>query len=249
MRINASPVLTLAAAWLLAGCAGIGGDASLTPSAELHSPSASLDGEKDSADSDSDSGSNLESGGEGDSDSDSDANNLSEATRIKVAAVLTIVPADKNQPGRRVRLIWERVFENQQQEGGDVLQARDIVEIKNPFGNTQARLENDSGGLQISIAGRAADGGETRRLLAMLPPPEALGYWLLGASEPGHSTREIFIPGAPGAGRIVQHGWEVIYEERDDEGRPRRIVLRPEDSSAAAAVDEATLKITQWLAP
>ena len=230
MRINASPALTLAAAWLLAGCAGIGGDASLTPSAELHSPSASLDGEKESA------------------DSDSDSNNLSEATRIKVAAVLTIVPADKNQPGRRVRLIWERVFENQQQEGGDVLQARDIVEIKNPFGNTQARLENDSGGLQISIAGRAADGGETRRLLAMLPPPEALGYWLLGASEPGHSTREIFIPGAPGAGRIVQHGWEVIYEERDDEGRPRRIVLRPEDSSAAA-VDEATLKITQWLAP
>ncbi|MGU9951780.1 MAG: lipoprotein insertase outer membrane protein LolB [Gammaproteobacteria bacterium WSBS_2016_MAG_OTU1] len=167
-----------------------------------------------------------------------------ETLHIKVVAILTAVPGGGERT-RKVRLTWERIFADDE--------VYDIVEIKNPLGNTHARLENSKDSMEIFIAGKpAAATPEVQQLLKALPPPQAMGYWLLGASDPNHSTHEIFTPGIVGVEKIIQHGWEITYQKRDSTGRPQRIHLRPVANSQSLSSDtppdaEATLEITRWL--
>ena len=58
--------------------------------------------------------------------------------------------------------------------------------------------------------------------LGIAAPLRALGFWLAGESDPSASTRESIFPGGA-IRRIRQHGWEIVYAERDSAGRPRRI--------------------------
>ncbi len=159
---------------------------------------------------------------------------------VKISGIATI-RAD-GRPARRARLSWERT------------DGRDIVEIKTPLGTTQTQIvmERDeiiffSGGREIPLR---ETGGEMQNWLLILPPPQSLGYWLLGAPDPNYSARETFIPDKIGAARIFQHGWEIEYAERGEDGRPARIELRAtaEDAAGAPQNARATLEILQWFA-
>lgn len=173
---------------------------------------------------------------------------VADEVQIKIVGVLTVKSGD--QPVRRLRLTWERVFYN--------AGVRDIVEVKSPLGNTQGRLQSDAGGVTVVVAGREpAESSPLGNLLRKLPPPKSMGYWLLGASDPDYSTRELFVPGSVGVRQIIQHGWQITYSQRDDEGRPLLIELRrsaaaaeqDEKSGAAASDIEATMEIVRWLKP
>lgn len=157
---------------------------------------------------------------------------------VKVSAVAA-VHAD-GMPSRRARLTWERI-------GG-----RDVAEIKTPLGTSRARVVIEDGDAAVFAGGKQIPpeetGAEVNRWLKLLPPPQSFGYWLLGESDPAYSSRETFTADKPGVGRIMQHGWEIIYAERDEEGRPARIELRADapDSPGAAQNARAEVKIFKW---
>ncbi|MBE8158823.1 MAG: outer membrane lipoprotein LolB [Betaproteobacteria bacterium] len=163
---------------------------------------------------------------------------VQEPAGIKMSAAAE-VHAD-GMPSRRARLTWARI-------GG-----RDIVEIKTPLGTTQAKIVIDDGGAKIHTGGREMlpeeAGGEVARWLKLLPPPHSIGYWLLGKSDPGYSAHEIFVPGKQGISRIIQHGWEIVYAGRGEDGRPARIEFRADapDSAGAAKNARAEVKISKW---
>ena len=160
---------------------------------------------------------------------------------VKFAGVVTV--RSSASPARRARIVWAR-----SPNGGA---PRDTVDIKTPFGITQARLAIDAEGMQILIGGREAEtenaAPDLRRWLELLPPPHSIGYWLSGESDPAYSAREIFVPGVPGIGRIEQHEWEVEYAERDGDGRPSRVKLRPQTPAARLPDAEAEIRIVRWL--
>ncbi|MGI9297441.1 MAG: lipoprotein insertase outer membrane protein LolB [Gammaproteobacteria bacterium] len=164
------------------------------------------------------------------------------AGEIKFAGVATV--RSSAAPARRAKMIWTRF-----QDGG---LPRDTVDIKTPFGITQARLEIDADGMRILVGGRDAKtenaAPDVREWLESLPPPHSIGYWLAGESDPAYSAREIFVPGEPGVGRIHQHEWEVEYAERDENGRPSRIRMRPRTPPPLLPDAEAEVWITKWLA-
>lgn len=145
-------------------------------------------------------------------------------------------------PTRRARMVWTRFLD------GDGT-SRDTADIKTPFGTTHARLEIDADGMQILVGGRPAQTAnaapDLQAWLNVLPPPHSIGYWLAGESDPAYSTREVFVPHEPGIGRITQHEWEVEYAERDKDGRPSRILMRPPTLQLPDA--EAEVRITRWL--
>ena len=58
--------------------------------------------------------------------------------------------------------------------------------------------------------------------LGIVVPLRALGFWLAGESDPLHSTRELTDPGGM-IRRISQHGWEIEFAARDENGNPIRI--------------------------
>lgn len=61
--------------------------------------------------------------------------------------------------------------------------------------------------------------------LGVAVPLRALGFWLAGRADPSASARETTLPGGT-IRAIHQHGWEVVFEERDAEGRPTRIAAK-----------------------
>ena len=146
----------------------------------------------------------------------------SERAAIKLFGAIVI--RSSAGPARKARFVWTR-FANENES------PRDVADIKTPFGTTQARLEIDSDGMEILIGGQPADeknaAPDLRAWLRSLPPPHSVGYWLAGEPDPAHPFRELFAANDSAAVRIHQHGWEAEYAERDEDGRPLRIVLRP----------------------
>lgn len=159
------------------------------------------------------------------------------ATVIKLTAVVVIRSAVA--PARKAKIIWTRA----RQSGGIW---RDSADIKTPFGTTHARLEIDESGMQIFVGGGLADlenaAPDVRLWLDGLPPPQSIGFWLAGESDPDYSTREIFAPQIAGIVRIQQHNWEAEYE-RDEAGFPARILLRPLSPLAELPEAEAEVRI------
>lgn len=101
--------------------------------------------------------------------------------------------------------------------------------------------------MQLFIGGKLTSEPppEAQQWLDILPPPSSIGYWLLGGADPGYSVREVIAIDYAGVSRLYQHDWEVIFEKRDEEGRPVRIRLRAADGPLPGA--EAVVEIARWL--
>ena len=154
----------------------------------------------------------------------------------KFSAIATI--HTEGQATRQARLTWERYRTDDM--------PLDVVNIKTPFGTTQARLEIDGTRMDIIIGGQIVSAArlhpQIQHWLRILPPPGSIGYWLHGESDPNYSTHEILIPGTAGISHIIQHEWHINYEMRDDAGRPASILIQPPNSA-----DKAKIKNITWL--
>ena len=67
-------------------------------------------------------------------------------------------------------------------------------------------------------------------------PVRALGFWLAGESDPSSDTREVTAPGGT-VRQIHQHGWEIVYAERDAGGNPKRIEAKFPGGSAVVNME------------
>lgn len=142
-------------------------------------------------------------------------------------------------PLRRARLTWERV------SGDDG--PLDVVEVKTPLGITQTRASISRD--EASFKGASPAGREWDAWSAMLPPPHSIGYWLAeGRPDPAYSADQSFADGSSSeVARIYQHGWEIIYDERDELQRPIAVRMRRVGEMPVRA--EINVRILKWLAP
>ena len=153
--------------------------------------------------------------------------------RAKLAATVIIKAAQK--PTRKARIIWERAAEF------------DIIEIKNPLGSTVAQLKINVHSGDILLNNRPLEtqnlSAEARDWLDILPPPQSIGYWLLGQSDPNYFTRETRSTKATGIAAIRQHDWQVIYQQHNEAGLPISI-----DINNTQSLDiHINIRIRQWL--
>ena len=113
-------------------------------------------------------------------------------------------------------------------------------------GVSVARMTISPEGIHASTArGEVLQGEDIPAKRLGIPVPlRALGFWLAGKSDPSSSSRETTLPGGA-IQSIHQHGWKVVFAERDEEGRPMRIEaefpggtaeveVRPKSASADA---------------
>ena len=126
-----------------------------------------------------------------------------------------IVARPDNGPARAVDFEWNRT----RVESGTV----DSVTFRR-HGVSVARLFISPHTVEARTAGGKFFQGEDfpAEQLGIPIPLRALGFWLAGKSDPSTSTRETVLSG--GAVRVIhQHGWKVVFAERDSSGRPLRI--------------------------
>ena len=127
-----------------------------------------------------------------------------------------IVARPQNAPARAASFEWRRT----QTADGRVADGA----VFRRHGVLAARLTISPEKVTVETASGEVFEGETlpAARLGFPLPARALGYWLAGESDPSASTVEILAESGV-VGRIVQHGWEIVYAARDAEGRPTRI--------------------------
>ena len=141
------------------------------------------------------------------------------------------------QRGKRKFLaVWRRV----EAEGA----MQDEVEVKNHFGNTEARLiiQRDGAVLQYgSRILRERDGSAlAMRVFGVPLPVSAFHHWINAAAAPGDATVAKNKDG--NVRSIRQFGWYINYLAYDDAARPEKISMVSPEFSALVEVE-----VRRWL--
>lgn len=126
-----------------------------------------------------------------------------------------IVARLDSAPARAASFEWRRL----RTPDGDYLDRA----VFTRHGVVVARVEIAPRGIEVRTADGVYEGDHLpEEHLGVAAPLRALGFWLSGESDPSASTHESTLPGGA-IRRIRQHGWEIVYAERDAAGRPLRI--------------------------
>lgn len=154
---------------------------------------------------------------------------------VDFRVLMQITVQDATRRKQRFSALWQHTTVSGEQH--------DEVEIKNPLGNTQARLlinpqaavfQYQGGELRTDTASEMA-----QKIFGAPIPFEAFHHWINGVPAPGNAM--MVKHGNGKASQISQYGWNISYLSYDDENRPEEIEI---NSTIGWKVD---LKIRKWL--